>query len=308
MQSEADPGSPHSAPTPTTDSLDSEIFSECEPVYHPLFSSPEADIVLGSKSNTLFRVHSFTLKSTSGWFRTMFSLPQHPSSPSSSETKIILDETTETLTSLLLLISGLPLPPLTSYDVIEPIVYAAEKYDMPGPLSIIRALCMTPPFLSDPLRLYSMACRYSWSEEARSASTLSLSLNLHSPEHLPTLHTLSTSALLSLFTLHRTRRESLRTRLNQPPFVSDTGPASCSACGRAISYATWRELKYVMILEMDCRPLGDGILNAGLETWREAKACWDARCGGQECKRVLYDKAETVRVVRECIEQLPKCI
>ncbi|KDQ53645.1 hypothetical protein JAAARDRAFT_39325 [Jaapia argillacea MUCL 33604] len=206
----------------------------------------------------------------------MFSFPQHPSSP--SETKIILEETTETLASLLL-ISGLPLPPLTSYDVIEPIVCAAEKYYMPGPLSIIRTLCMTPSFLSDPLHLYSIAYRYAWSEEACSASTLSLSLNLHSPEYLPTLHTLSTSALLALFTLHRTRR-----------------------------YATWKELKYVMILEMDCRSLGDGILNAGLEAWREAKGCWDARSGGQEYKSVLYDKAESVRVVRGCIEQMLKCI
>ncbi|KDQ53634.1 hypothetical protein JAAARDRAFT_39316 [Jaapia argillacea MUCL 33604] len=175
-----------SEPTPTLDSIDSKIFSDCEPVYHPLFSSPQADIVLGSKSNS----------------------------------------------------------------VIEPIVYAAEKYDMPGPLSIVCALSMAPHFLSDPLRLYSMACRYTWSEEARSASTLSLSLPISTPPNTSPLSTPSPHGL----------------------------------------------------------PLGDGIVNAGSVTWREAKACWDARCGGQECKRVLYDEAETVRVVRECIEPLPKCI
>ncbi|KDQ53648.1 hypothetical protein JAAARDRAFT_197440 [Jaapia argillacea MUCL 33604] len=193
----------------------------------------------------------------------MFSLPQHPSSP--SETKIILDETTEILTS-----------------------QAPPHFRSPSPR----------PYLVGRHRAYRKKPVPPQPYPSLSTST---------PPNSP-LSPLSTSALLALFTLDRTRRESLQTRLNQPPFVSDTGPASCSACGRAISYATWRNLKYVMILEMDCRPLWDEILNAGLETWREAKACWDARCGGQECKRVLYDKAETVRVVRECIEQLPKCI
>lgn len=46
--------------------------------FHPDFSSEEADVVLACKESTLhFRVHSFTLKSTSGFFQTMFTLPQY---------------------------------------------------------------------------------------------------------------------------------------------------------------------------------------------------------------------------------------
>jgi hypothetical protein len=46
--------------------------------FHPEFASDEADVVLACKESTLhFRVHSFTLKSTSAFFQTMFSLPQY---------------------------------------------------------------------------------------------------------------------------------------------------------------------------------------------------------------------------------------
>ena len=45
------------------------------PKYHPLFSF-DADVVLRSRDGVLFRVPSMTLKMTSSWFRTMFTLPQ----------------------------------------------------------------------------------------------------------------------------------------------------------------------------------------------------------------------------------------
>jgi hypothetical protein len=58
-----------------SDSNDKEPLSL---TYHPEFSSEEADVILAAKESTMyFRVHSFTLKSTSGFFNTMFSLPQY---------------------------------------------------------------------------------------------------------------------------------------------------------------------------------------------------------------------------------------
>jgi len=45
--------------------------------FHSEFSSPEANVVLAAKdAKVYFRVHSHTLKTTSGFFRTMYSLPQ----------------------------------------------------------------------------------------------------------------------------------------------------------------------------------------------------------------------------------------
>ena len=274
--------------------------------YHPLFSATDGDVVLGSKDGTLFRVHSYTLKTTSGWFRAMYSLPQRTASPDQPPEVIYVDEDSSTLEGLLRMVCGLSIPKLDSYDTIEPILHAAEKYDMPGPMSVVRALLSTPSLLSDPLQLYAITCRYGWQDEAMMASRATLTLNLHSPEHRATLQKLGTDALLNLFSLHHTRRETLRRRLDDPPFVNDSGDTSCSNCGSIVDYHTWRELKYVIIMEMDARPLGDTVVTSGLLEWPAARACWAAKC--LNCDRVLYDKTLTMRVIRECIEQLPTTI
>lgn len=45
--------------------------------FHPDFSLPDANVVIAAKDAKMhFRVHSYTLKTTSGFFRTMYSLPQ----------------------------------------------------------------------------------------------------------------------------------------------------------------------------------------------------------------------------------------
>ena len=271
--------------------------------YHPLFSSPDGDVILASKDGILFRVHSYTLKTTSGWFRGMYSLPQRTSLLDQPVETLTVDEDSTTLVALLKIISGLAIPRLDSWDIIEPLLHAAEKYDMAGPMSVVRALLATPPLLSDPLRLYAIACRYSWDDEAMMASRETLTLNLHAPEHRGTLQKLGTDALLNLFALHHERREALRRRLDDPPFVNDVGNSSCSHCGMPVDYHTWRELKYVIIMEMDARPLGDTVVNPGLLEWPVARACWAAKC--TSCERVLYDKTLTMRVIRECIDQLP---
>jgi hypothetical protein len=277
---------------------------------HPLFSSSDGDIILGSKGGTLFRVHSYTLKTTSQWFRTMFSLPQKSASSQSATTApdiIYVDEDAYTLECLLRMVCGLPIMHIDSYDKIDALLYAAEKYDMPGPISICRLLVMTPQLLDHPFRLYATACRYGWDPEAKFASTQTLSYNIHAPEHRPMLQRLGIDAALNLFELHRSRREVLRQRLDCPPFVAG-GTAACVECGAMIDYHTWRELKYKIILEMDVRPLGDTVLETGLVDWPEARACWTAKCPNVDCDRSLYDKGETLRVIRECIEGLRKYI
>jgi hypothetical protein len=115
-----------------TDSPDVDVDAE---LLHPLFSSSDGDVILGSKGGaTLFRVHSYTLKTTSGWFRAMFSLPQK-AGPTLTDV-IYLDEDAGTLEALLRMICGQPVLRLESFDMVEALLYAAEKYDMPGPVSI----------------------------------------------------------------------------------------------------------------------------------------------------------------------------
>lgn len=218
--------------------------------------------------------------------------------------QLYLDEDEQTLDALLRMVCGLPLLPIDTYDLADGLLYAAEKYDMPGPLSIVRLYLQTASLATDPLRLYAAACRFGWEHEAKVASTQTLTYNLHDPVLRPALQRLSTTAVLDLFALHRARREGLRKRMNEAPFVHG-GISPCVSCQRQIDYHTWRELKYKIIIEMDVRPLGDTIVGDGLQDWPEATACWSAKC---LCDRYLYDKVETLRVIKDCIDGLPKTI
>jgi hypothetical protein len=64
----------------------------------------------------------------------MFSLPQR--SPPTANDIIYLDEEAATLEALLRMVCGQPVLRLESIDAVENILCAAEKYDMPGPMSI----------------------------------------------------------------------------------------------------------------------------------------------------------------------------
>ncbi|KAJ7647574.1 hypothetical protein FB45DRAFT_202919 [Roridomyces roridus] len=275
------------------------------PKFHPQFCSEDGDIVLTSKDGTQFRLHSYVLKTTSSWFRAMLSLPQGQESRTDV---LFVDEDEETLDPLLRMVSGLPMLPVSDFDTLERIEWAAEKYDMAGPMSLVRILTMTAPLQNQPFRLYAIACRRGWHEEAKIASSQTLTHNLYDPELRPVLQRLSADALLRLFELHHSRKEVLQQALNKPPFVASDNVSNCGNCNAVIDYHTWRELKYRMIQEIETRPLGDTILDKGLIDWPEAKACWLAKCPNRVCARFLYDQEPTMRIIRECIDELPRSI
>ncbi|PPQ98420.1 hypothetical protein CVT24_004099 [Panaeolus cyanescens] len=268
--------------------------------YHPEFSSQEADVILASKdAKVYFRVPSFTLRTTSGFFQTMFSLPQSDTSPPNI---IYLDEDADILECLLRMLCGFAFPDIVSHDTLESLAYAAEKYDMAGPLSLIRMYIMTTT-LSDPIRLYAIACRHGWIQEAKELSRRTLSMNIYDQTHRSTLRALSSDAMLNLFVLHRSRKDELEKALNSPPFVSG-GASTCIECHHPIVDYTWKLLKGKMLAEMDKRPLGDTILDEGLSSWPEAISCWKATCPNQPCRRLLFDRSETIRVIKNCIKEL----
>ncbi|KAF7298158.1 BTB domain-containing protein [Mycena chlorophos] len=272
--------------------------------FHKDFASQDGDIILAARDSTcFFRVHSFVLKTTSAWFRACLSLPQDQKKPLDI---IYMDEDEATLEMLLIMICGLPLPVIEDYDTFDKLIFSAEKYEMLGPISILRLLVMTPgPLLGQPFRLYAIASRYGWKEEARFASTQTLTHSLHDAEIRPLLRRLSTDALLELSDLHHNRKIALRERLNKPPFVASDNAAqsTCNTCHFTIDYHTWRELKFRIVQEMETRPSGDSI-DIGLTEWPEAKACWIARCPNRNCGRALYDEEPTRKAIRDVIAEL----
>jgi len=204
--------------------------------YHSDFSSSDADVIIRSIEGTLYRVHSYTLRTTSGFFDAMFSLPQPKTirqspilecggSTSGSFNSIphpcrdmLLDvnEADMTMEPLLRLICGLPIiPPWTSLDEVERLVGLAEKWDTPGPMSILRSALSSFRFLhQDPLRCYALARRYGWNEEAKLASTHTLVLDILDPIHASIMDQMTSKDLIPLINLHRKRSDVFRELIN----------------------------------------------------------------------------------------------
>lgn len=118
-----------------------------------------------------------------------------------------LDEDENVLVPLFCMISGFPFPEITSHELLDSLVFAAEKYDMPGPMAFIRMHLLIPSRLTDDIRLYALASRYDWKQERKILSTRTLSLYLYDELHHPSIRTISTDAVLDLFMLHRRRRD-----------------------------------------------------------------------------------------------------
>lgn len=197
-------------------------------VYHPQFSSPEADMTLRSFEGTLYRVSSYTLRTTSGLFQTMFCLPQpvkrnrshclHSDECAESDEQILdVYEENCVLVRILSLMSGLPTPKWETFEELEKVLITADKWDTPGPISIIRSVLTSPHFLSKhSLRIYALAKHFNWEFEAKLASTHTLSLNLNDPSHSLQLCEMSSKDLLPLLNLHRQRRDRFWELLNSP--------------------------------------------------------------------------------------------
>jgi len=204
--------------------------TSCKSFYHPLFSYPDGDVTLRSTEGTLYRLHSYTLRTSSGLFHTIFSLPQpktcHPSlnyhNLTPSDTKLypdILDvyEADFPLERILKLIYGIPISRQTSLDEIETILALAEKWDTQGPIASLRSAFSSSQFLDQyPIRCYTLSRHYGWSDEAKLASTHTLALDLYDPIHAHSLNQLSSKDVLPLLNLHRKRRDMFRRLLNSP--------------------------------------------------------------------------------------------
>jgi len=288
-------------------------------VLHPQFNSPEADLTLLSSEATAYRVPHFTLRNTCGYFRNLLAnyspicgSGEHTQAGESSNSKfrqpIQVDERDKVITKVLSMVCGLYTTNWESIDEVEEALSLAQKWEAPGPLSMIRGAITAPMFLADPLRLYAITTRFGWEEETRLASTHTLTLDLYEEAHRPALEQVSSSALMALLRFHRLRRNEFKRHIDSIPNLCEAGNSVeyvCAKCNEAMGIHTWRELKVKMFMEMDKRPLGDTLCALEMEEWPEAVSCWEATCKNPDCGELTYDKLSTLRNIKGCIDRLP---
>ncbi|GLB43080.1 hypothetical protein LshimejAT787_1205290 [Lyophyllum shimeji] len=279
---------------------------------HPVFNSSQGNVVLRSVEGTLYHIPSFVLRNTSELFRGILPPPQ--SHAELSETQVtdtfVIDEKDVIVERILRLISGLEGPRWESFEELDAVLSLAEKWMARGPISVIRSAITAPQFLAEPLRLYAIATRLGWVEEAKLAATKTLTLDLYEERHAEQLERLATKDLMSLLSFHRRRRDLFKAFIDgEEAFTA--GNASnhfCWGCGEKVNNHTWRELKARMFYEMDQRPLGDTLLDLDMEEWPESIACWNAKCPKPGCGKLYYNKAATLRDIKNCLDKLPDTI
>lgn len=283
------------------------IIVEENPQYHPLFSSEDADIILCSQDGISFRVHSLALKLSSGWFRTLFTLPQNPStSPPSSTTHepIHVTESSEVLNTILSMACGFEIPRIHDIKYLEALVHAAEKYDMPGALSIIRLALVSPHFLKNhPIQVYAIASRWDWQEEAEIASSYTVGMDLLSKEVIDKLRVVDPPDLTRLMLFHRKRRDQLKRGLDsQDIFYANIVPGRCQGCDTPNMHEKWHRMKYDWVTGFEHRPM-DASSRDLLERMELADVL-SATC--IRCQKRLYNAESTISNLRQILEKLPK--
>ncbi|KAF7791922.1 hypothetical protein EIP86_002948 [Pleurotus ostreatoroseus] len=278
---------------------------------HPAFADEDADILLCSRDNVLFRVHSLVLRLASGWFRTLFTLPQSPL-PAPPLCKrpppelIPMVEPADVLAALLGTACGHALPPLDSLPFVEALLHAADKFDMPAALSVLRLALTAPPLLdAHPVRVYGLACQWGWREEARAAAARTVGVDLCSRDAVRDMGAVDAPYLARLMLLHRRRREALKAALDAPgEFYANCAPGKCSQCQKEIVHAGWLQLKYAWVAAMETCPAE--VASGRILQRPEVHEVLGATC--QHCERKLYNPEVTMVKLKAILDRLPTSV
>lgn len=270
--------------------------------YDPAFIEEDANVILASSDGRSYRVPSYALRTTSGFFRDMMTLPQ--GNDQQDEVIIVLDEKSQVLGTLLRMITGLEFKRLESFDELEDLLAAADKYDMPGPRAFIHTIITTPLFLQEPLRLYAIAARYGWEEEAKLASKHTLALSIYNDEYAAILERIPVSYLMRLLRLHRERVAKFKEYITRAG-----GCFGIQECPRCYQKAIWNSVGYLvnlMVSEMDQRPGGRELLAGNWKKWpiyQEDRSC------STDCGATYRDHWPGIAEdIENCFNSLPSTI
>ncbi|OCH86908.1 hypothetical protein OBBRIDRAFT_796727 [Obba rivulosa] len=271
------------------------MSQDCNLQIHPSFTSADADIVLSSHDSVHFRIHSQLLRHISGWFRTLLSLPNN--APRIGAPDILqLDETANVLGALLCIASGMKIPSLRPVDFCEQILLAAEKYEMPGPISVLRIALTSSLLDAPPLRVYAIAGRRDWIVEAKAASARTLSLDLFDPALRSELCRIDAPYLMKLLQLHHDRKEALRKSLEDVGvFTASKGSAPCYSCTYQVDHIEWFRFKQKLLARR--------VVPSDLLDDRDLETMSQAVCRG--CNKLLYNSVTMMRNLTAALRGLP---
>ncbi|PPQ68058.1 hypothetical protein CVT26_007342 [Gymnopilus dilepis] len=216
------------------------------------FDHPAADVILRSsdKEPMDFRFFKMLLTLSSPFFSDIFTLPQpnipllYPSERLGLDGEKIslvqMAEDKETLQLLLGLCTPISVhesPRFSSLQEISKVAEAALKFEMDGVLKYLRGEIISLRFIeAQPLRVFAIAYRYGWDEEARKAARYTLRHSIDTP-FFPELEFISGATLHKLRDYHRMCGEVASSRALLQPALAEPDDQwtwiTCKRCPQA---------------------------------------------------------------------------
>jgi hypothetical protein len=187
-------------------------------------------------------------------------------------------------------------------DQLVPILTAATKYDLTAVITSLRAILVSPRFVqAEPTRVYAIASRFEFEEEAQIASKYTLSVNVLDAPLSDDLKFISAYAYHRLLDLHRRRVQAALQMLKLPDDIK------CMQCnGSSFSvYATpkwWSEFEKNARKELSVRPTTEVIF--GMEFLAQAAIA----SGCQRCAGSVLDSWKFLGELKRSIDELPATI
>jgi hypothetical protein len=201
--------------------------------YSETFASLDADVILISTDNVIFKVFRRILIEASPVFQLMFSLPQPDDVTPIEIPSIPMDESSETLDLLLKYLYPMARPN-PSFKQVTLRIRTADKYDMEWLTSELRIMLVSEMFLkSNPVQVFLTAYSFRLTEEAQIACKRCLEdVDLLTfPLETLDLGEQRGIAFAQLVQLHQSRARAILE--NIIPWV--TLPVGCHYCGLTAS-------------------------------------------------------------------------
>ncbi|KZV97582.1 hypothetical protein EXIGLDRAFT_730261 [Exidia glandulosa HHB12029] len=264
---------------------------------HPDFATPE-DLTLISSDGVHFNIASTHLARTSSFFRGMFDLPPPPGTKPGAHSLTLLEDSA-TLDVLLKLVLGLPAPPerLSSWQQVNPILRAAEKYDIQGALQFLAAVVRGFVAAMPPLEQYAYASHYGWTDIANVAFDKLLKTPIDFKAVPPVMDGV---ALARLLAARQTRVDQFLAGLRGGGIFKYENKGVCGTCGAPHSHVfAWRAVVAAVSLQFALTVSLDAALGSG-EVVTAIAALENARCGQGHCGKVLFPWNK----VRALLEQI----
>ncbi|TDL29955.1 hypothetical protein BD410DRAFT_709818 [Rickenella mellea] len=265
-----------------------------------LFAALDADLILRTPDGTQFRVFRQLLAVASPFFKDLLSLPQPPADQLTTPVIDISDEP-RAMDIVLRLIYPTDEPILDTLDDISTALAVALKYEMARATRTLRRWLVSPQHLQEaPTRVYAIACRHDFEEEASIASRHTLGINILDCPLSEDLKFITAYSYHRLLDLHRKRSEAAQALM---VLEDDVKCMQCSAShyGALCPPKWWSDYEKRAKEELRIHPTTDVIFSMEFLSL-------SAETGCQRCSQSILESHAFLARLKRRIDELPSTI